>query len=141
MLLVVTTCALRGAGYLRALVQQVEEAGAEGWSGPRLVVSDGPPPFETGWPTDASPAPVGQKRTYWRALTHGIESARRAGADQFLVLEDDVELCRTPSPTFARMTVPAGFDFISSFDGHAVPAAPGRAFTQSPPRASLVCKR
>jgi hypothetical protein len=122
MVLVVTTSALRGARYLRALIAQVEREIADGWKGRPLIVSDGPPPFDSGWRTDASAAPGGQKHTYWRALASGVEHACHAGTQQFLILEDDVELCRNALRYIAGVTVPAEFAFLSWFDGHAVPA-------------------
>jgi hypothetical protein len=75
-----------------------------------------------GWRISASQSNEGQKRTYWRALSIGFEEARREGTDRILILEDDVELCRNALPYMARARLPAVLDFVTWFDGHAIPA-------------------
>ena len=119
MVLVVVTCALRTSDCLRGLIEQVDR---QPWGGERLLVSDGPPAIETGWPTHATAkAGAGQMRTYWRALGLGVERARRAGSGRFLVLEDDVELSANAMVYIDDVEVPQDHDFLTWFDGHAVP--------------------
>jgi hypothetical protein len=118
MILLVTTCGGRGARYLGRLLGQIDRSG---WSGRRIVISDGPSSLITTWPTDASRAREGQKKTYWRALAVGVEEARRRRVDRILVLEDDVELCRNALVYMERARLPPVLDFVTWFDGHIVP--------------------
>ena len=118
MVLLVTTCGGRDSQYLRRLVGQVDSSG---WRGSRIVVSDGRPSALTGWRTSASPRNEGQKRTYWRALAIGLEEAQRKRLDRILILEDDVALCRNALQYMERARLPHVLDFVTWFDGHAVP--------------------
>jgi|HubBroStandDraft_5_1064220.scaffolds.fasta_scaffold223925_2 hypothetical protein len=118
MVLLVTTCGGRDSQYLRRLVAQIDSSG---WRGSRIVVSDGRPSEATGWRTSASAHNEGQKRTYWRALTIGLEEARRKQFDRILILEDDVFLCRNALQYMERARLPRILDFVTWFDGHAVP--------------------
>jgi len=118
MVLLITTCGSRESQYLSRLLRQVDSSG---WRGRRIVVSDGRPSMLTDWPTSASSRNEGQKRTYWRALAVGLEAARKEGSNRILILEDDVELCRNALQYMERARLPHVLDFVTWFDGHAVP--------------------
>jgi hypothetical protein len=122
MILLITTCGSRSPQYFGQLVRQINNSG---WSGPRFIISDGPPSLVTGWPTSSSRSCEGQKSTYWRALAVGLEEARKTGDDRILILEDDVELCRNALQYMQRAHLPSMLDFVTWFDGHMVP--PGAA--------------
>jgi hypothetical protein len=118
MILLITTCASRNVGYFGRLLKQINSSG---WEGRRFVISDGPSPLVTGWPTSASRTCEGQKSNYWRALAVGLEEARKSGDDRILILEDDVELCRNALQYMHRARLPPVLDFVTWFDGHMVP--------------------
>jgi hypothetical protein len=130
MILLITTCmgrndrGVRDPGYLSRLVRQID---ASGWGGRKLIISDGPPPVLTSWPTSATVRREGQKKAYWRALAVGLEEARRHHTDRILILEDDVELCRNALHYMQRARLPDVLKFVTWFDGHAVPprSSPG----------------
>ncbi len=71
-------------------------------------------------------------KNYWRALACGVEAAHSRQLDQFLILEDDVELCANALPYIASSRVPAGMDFVTWFDGHALPASAAPGFHVAP---------
>lgn len=129
MILLITTCTGRGSrgvrepGYLGRLLRQID---ASGWKGRKLLISDGPPPLLTAWPTAATVRREGQKKTYWRALAVGLEEARRQRTDRILILEDDVELCRNALNYMERVRIPNVLGFVTWFDGHAVPPRSGQ---------------
>lgn len=133
MILLVTTCGARDRGYLARLQSQIADSG---WSGRRILVSDGPPPAQAaGWTTTATRTREGQKPTYWRALAVGVEEARRTGDDRILILEDDVELCTNALPYMERAHLPRPFDFVTWYDGHVVaPGAPAGFYVASATR-------
>jgi hypothetical protein len=128
MILLITTCigrnnrGVRDPGYLSRLVRQIDSSG---WSGRKLIISDGPPPLLTSWPTSTTVRREGQKKTYWRALAVGLEEARRHQTDRILILEDDVELCRNALPYMQRARLPDVLGFVTWFDGHAIPPRSG----------------
>jgi len=122
MVLLVTTCGGRNPEYLMRLVRQID---GSGWKGRKIIVSDGRPSVICGWPTSSSARNEGQKANYWRALAVGMEEARRTGSERILILEDDVELCRNALRYMERARLPAVLDFVTWFDGHAVPARAG----------------
>jgi hypothetical protein len=117
MILLVVTCGARGSQYLGNLVEQIDQSG---WAGRRFIISDGPPPLRTGWPTIASPEREGQTKTYWRALAVGLEEARRSRADRFVILEDDVELSQNALQYMERTPLHPVLAFVTWFDGHAI---------------------
>jgi hypothetical protein len=118
MILVIVTCGARESPYLGNLVEQINQGG---WQGIRMIVSDGPPSLATGWPTFATPQLEGQTKTYWRALATGLEAAKQSGSDRIVIFEDDVELSRNALQYMERAPLPEGLDFVTWFDGHAVP--------------------
>ena len=118
MVLLITTCGGRDSQYLRRLLGQIDSSG---WQGPRIIVSDGRPSVLSGWRVSASPQNEGQKRTYWRALAIGFEEARRRKSNRILILEDDVALCRNALRYMERARLPSVLDFVTWFDGHAIP--------------------
>src|SRR3954467_11478207 len=103
MVLLITTCGVRDPRYLGQLLKQI---GASGWKGPRVLVSDGPTPLVTGWPTASSPRCEGQMRTYWRAMALGLDQARKHRTDRVVILEDDVELCRNALQYLEHARIP-----------------------------------
>jgi len=119
MIVLITTCGRRGAEYLGPLVRQVDSSG---WNGTRIIVSDGPPQFLCSWRTSSTPAREGQKKAYWRALAIGLEEARKTRDQRILILEDDVGLCRNALRYMERARLPDVLDFVTWFDGHAIPA-------------------
>ena len=116
---VVVTCAARGNAGLAALLRQIDDSG---WTEQTLVVSDGPATIATKAVVSATPVRAGQMKNYWRALELGMHTAVARGQEHFLVLEDDVELCRNVLPYVALTEHCERFEFVSWFDGHAVPA-------------------
>jgi hypothetical protein len=127
LILLITTCRGRnGSGdYLARLQRQIDDSG---WTGRRVLVSDGLPPAHAsgdGWSVAATAQREGQKKSYWRALALGTEECRRTGSDRMLILEDDVELCTNALPYMERARLPGAFAFVTWYDGHAV--RPGAA--------------
>lgn len=116
---VIVTCQRRGTQHLRNLIDQID---GSGWPGARAIVADGPLQTETSWRTFSGAEYEGQMRTYWRALSTGIATSRASGGDRICILEDDVELCRNAVFHMQRVALPADVEFVSWFDGHAVPA-------------------
>jgi hypothetical protein len=129
-IVVVTCAARRDAG--RALLAQIE---ADGKAEQTLVVSDGPTPVETRAPVHASHTREGQAKAYWRALALGLQTAQGRGHRSFLILEDDVELCRNALSFIALAELSARYQFVSWFDGHAVPAGAPAGFYPCPTQA------
>ena len=119
MVLIITTAGGRGAACLDRLMGQIRDGG---WRGPRFLVCDGPPVQASGWPIAASGNRQGQRRTYWRALALGVEQTRGARDERFVILEDDVELCRNALQYIEAAPIPKGLDFITWFDGHIMQA-------------------
>ena len=121
--MVVVTCAARGDAGLSSLLRQIDDCGCTAQT---LVVSDGPATIATRAVVDATPVRTGQMRTYWRALAHGVQAAASRGQERFLVLEDDVEFCHNALHYIAASEHDERFQFVSWFDGHAVPAGAAR---------------
>lgn len=136
LVVVITTCSGRGASLLSALLAQIQQAG---WQELVIIVSDGPAPAEVNCARVVdSPATVGQARNYWRALALGLEATIAAAASQFLILEDDVELCANALPYMAKTLVPPELDFVTWFDGHALSANAPRGLHSVPVR-QFIC--
>ena len=136
MTLVIVTCDRRDQRYLRNLSGQVD---ASGWEGPRCIVSDGPLRQSiAGWGAAASAEYLGQMPTYWRALAIGLDTARGAARNRITILEDDVELCHNALFRMERVSFPPDLDFVTWYDGHAVPAGTGAGIHRVPAR-RFVC--
>jgi hypothetical protein len=122
MILLIVTCGGRGSKYLGNLVEQVNQSR---WPGTCIIISDGPSSLATGWPTFASQRREGQTKTYWRALAVGLDAAQRSGSDRIVILEDDVELSQNALQYMEQIPLPKALDFVTWFDGHAVPPGSG----------------
>jgi len=132
---VVVTCAARGDAGLSALLRQIDDSG---WTAQTLIVSDGPATIATRATVSATPVRTGQMRTYWRALAMGAQAAASRGHERFLVLEDDVEFCQNTLEYIAVSKHDERFQFVSWFDGHAVPAGAPRGLHPCTVR-SFIC--
>lgn len=117
MLLIITTAGSRAKACLENLLRQIQDSG---WHGLRFLVCDGAPVRANRWFSIVSPRREGQRRTYWKALSLGVEQTRGSGDDRFLILEDDVELCRNALAYIERTPIPRDLDFITWFDGHMI---------------------
>lgn len=130
MITVITTCRGRTVAHLEALLGCFEK---HGHLDRVCIASDGPAPaLRTRAQVVESAAPAGQAQNYWRALELGSAAAQTAGLDRFLVLEDDIELCANAVPYIARATRWRDLDFVTWFDGHALPAAAPNGLYRAP---------